>query len=615
MANLQDLADTMPDGFNTVVGAGGNLLSGGQRQRVAIARARLRDTPILILDECTSALDSKNRTAVMKSIREWRRGKTTIIITHDTTQVLEGDFVYVLEDGEVIHSSRKAGLGGMTEAGCCFPSNSAESVLETEIFEKEPEHPLCVAISKYNLQSNPPQAPLSLQLSESERTLGRSAFDHFVSEDQILVSSNLPYPQRAVTSRSHLLTLNDTSFSEDSPGQLQAGSDLINKPLPSIELPSRNNNCYLSGFGSTKLGAKFRFLDLRLATLTPRKHNRPAKTNSPISTPQIMSTVFPHLTLTQHFYLILGFLCSLIHSSATPVFAFLFSRLLETFYIPGNRSQMARRWSLAVLGVAIGDAAAAYWMHYLLEYCGQAWTDSLRGAAMVRILDQPRSWFELDENMSQLLVLYLDQNAEEMRKLIGKFAAYVLVATSIILIAFSWSFTISWKLTIVGLACGPLIFAITRGFEVVSGKWEQRSNGIYEKTVSIFSETFLGIRTVKALTLESYFDEKHFRALRKGMKLCLKRASFTGFFFGLTESAVIFVTGKLPRSFRMPAVLSDTPVIALLFFYGAVLESSLELTANDAIIVFSMLLLSMGYVNVVLTWSKSILTPPQAPLR
>ncbi|OXV11503.1 hypothetical protein Egran_00736 [Elaphomyces granulatus] len=306
MANLQDLADTMPDGFNTVVGAGGNLLSGGQRQRVAIARARLRDTPILILDECTSALDSKNRTAVMKSIR-----------------------------------------------------------------------------------------------------------------------------------------------------------------------------------------------------------------------------------------------------------------------------------------VAIGDAAAAYWMHYLLEYCGQAWTDSLRGAAMVRILDQPRSWFELDENMSHLLVLYLDQNAEEMRKLIGKFAAYVLVATSIILIAFSWSFTISWKLTIVGLACGPLIFAITRGFEVVSGKWEKRSNGIYEKTISIFSETFLGIRTVKALTLESYFDEKHFRALEKGMKLCLKRASFTGFFFGLTESAVIFVT-------------------ALLFFYGAVLESSLELTANDIIIVFSMLLLSMGYVNVVLTWIPEI---------
>lgn len=622
MANLRDLADSMPEGFDTVVGVGGNLLSGGQRQRVAIARARLRDTPILILDECTSALDSKNQTAVMKSIREWRRGKTTIIITHDITQILEDDFAYILDNGKVIHSGRKPRLGKMRVTSYCRPPSSVKSVIETEIDEKEPlaflrkwEHPLYVPVSKYNLQSTPP--PLNLHLPGDDRNFAHLLSDHSVGENQVLKSFDLSYPQEAVTSRLHIsVTLNDTSFmSENGPSFANVGSDLnsINKPLPSIQLPYRNDSHYLSGYWSRskmKLGARFGFSDLRLATLNPsrtrksqnRRPNRPASMSSPRSLYQIMFTIFPHLTLTQHFYLILGLLCSLVHSSATPVFAFLFSRLLETFYIAESRSQAARRWSLAVLGVAIGDAAAAYWMHYLLEYCGQAWTDSVRRAAMVRILDQPRSWFELDENMSHLLVLYLDQNAEEMRKIIGKFAAFVLVATSIILITFSWSFTISWKLTIVGLACGPFIFAITRGFEIVSGKWERRSNDICESTISIFSETFLDIRTVKALTLESYFDEKHFKALKKGMEICFKRAAFTGFFFGLTESAVIFVTGKLPR---MPEILSDTPVIALLFYYGAVLESSLEVTTNDVVTVFSMLLISMGYVNVVLTWSKS----------
>ena len=107
---LHSVLDSLPQGLETCVGSGGNLLSGGQKQRVAIARARLRDTPILILDEPTSALDSTNRVAVMKAIRKWRSGKTTIIITHDMSQITDEDFVYILENGTIVQSGYKETL-------------------------------------------------------------------------------------------------------------------------------------------------------------------------------------------------------------------------------------------------------------------------------------------------------------------------------------------------------------------------------------------------------------------------------------------------------------------------------------------------------------------------
>ncbi|KAL8648109.1 MAG: hypothetical protein Q9226_006136, partial [Calogaya cf. arnoldii] len=109
-AFLQDTINEFPKGVDTVVGTGGNAMSGGQRQRVAIARASLRDTPILILDEATSALDHISKGMVMDAIREWRRGKTTIIITHDLSQIADDEFAYILDKGVVVQEGYRYAL-------------------------------------------------------------------------------------------------------------------------------------------------------------------------------------------------------------------------------------------------------------------------------------------------------------------------------------------------------------------------------------------------------------------------------------------------------------------------------------------------------------------------
>jgi ATP-binding cassette subfamily B (MDR/TAP) protein 1 len=130
-----------------------------------------------------------------------------------------------------------------------------------------------------------------------------------------------------------------------------------------------------------------------------------------------------------------------------------------------------------------------------------------------------------------------------MRNLIGRFAGFVFVAAAMMSFGITWSIVVCWKLTIVGLAAAPFMYGITRGFEFVSGEWEKRSNDASEAACSIFAETFSNIRTVRALALEGYYRRKYAKATRDAFKVGMKRASYSGMFFGLTDSGIQFATG------------------------------------------------------------------------
>ncbi|CCJ30022.1 unnamed protein product, partial [Pneumocystis jirovecii] len=92
MAMLEEIIFELSDGYDTKLGTNGLSLSSGQMQRVAMARARLRDTSILILDESTSSLDYINRSLIYDAVKFWRKNKTTIIITHDISQIEDSDY-------------------------------------------------------------------------------------------------------------------------------------------------------------------------------------------------------------------------------------------------------------------------------------------------------------------------------------------------------------------------------------------------------------------------------------------------------------------------------------------------------------------------------------------
>jgi ABC-type multidrug transport system fused ATPase/permease subunit len=91
-----------PEGYQTVVGERGARLSGGQRQRIAIARAFLKDAPILLLDEATSALDSESEQIVQKALEVLMRGRTTLVIAHRFSTIVQADTIHVIADGQVV---------------------------------------------------------------------------------------------------------------------------------------------------------------------------------------------------------------------------------------------------------------------------------------------------------------------------------------------------------------------------------------------------------------------------------------------------------------------------------------------------------------------------------
>lgn len=141
-ATLQNTIKDVPNGLQMMVGSGGSFLSGAQKQRIAIARARLCDTGILILDESTSALDYISRTSVMDAVREWRKGKTTIMITHDMSQIAPDDFVYVLEDGHIIQEGYRRDGSTDMEKGL-FPSDfQTPKIAAAAHFDRLPISPI-----------------------------------------------------------------------------------------------------------------------------------------------------------------------------------------------------------------------------------------------------------------------------------------------------------------------------------------------------------------------------------------------------------------------------------------------------------------------------------------
>jgi ATP-binding cassette subfamily B protein len=110
MAQIDDFVQTLPDGYDTMVGERGLKLSGGEKQRVAIARTILKGPPILILDEATSALDSHTEKEIQDALDQVSRNRSTLVIAHRLSTIIHADTILVLDEGRIAEQGTHAEL-------------------------------------------------------------------------------------------------------------------------------------------------------------------------------------------------------------------------------------------------------------------------------------------------------------------------------------------------------------------------------------------------------------------------------------------------------------------------------------------------------------------------
>jgi ATP-binding cassette subfamily B (MDR/TAP) protein 1 len=636
-AAIKKTIDAMPKGFDTIVGSKGNALSGGQKQRIALARAKLRDPPVLILDESTSALDYINGFAVMAEIRKWRAGKTTIIITHDISQILPDDFLYVMKDGKVVQEGFRKALSKVEGHFQEFlvpeePGETSEprtdKPLPPEPVDEEGDardsfHSLMKSNNRiYN--ADDPLDHIFQELRNRTSVFVPSIFTHRLGAaptrdstrmSQIVAPFWSVVPDRALP----VMEFDESKQSSPSgtPSETKRYS-LMDAPMAikqQLSQASHRLSATLMAptkrFSTSPPARQFDVLPIKqttvdiapVATIPEEDLEKALAQNDGINrniakytTRQILLTVWPNLSRKQRVALIIGFVSVFGYAASTPLFAFVFSKLLVTFSNPLDRKQKALKYSIAILGIAVGDAVTIFVSLTHLQYLAQVWVNKIRLRALDCILDQPREFFDREENSVSSMAACLDHHAEQMQHILGRFVSNVMIVIVMVTTAVTWSLVSCWKLTLVLLACTPILLFVTSGLSAVSGAMEKWSTTSSEFVGSIFSETFTNIKTVRSLTLETYFRNKHQSAAVDALKAGIRKGIYVGAFYGLSQSVLLFI-------------------VALIFHYGGVLLSSHQFNLSAILQVFTLLLLSISNATMILASIPQLSTSREAAAR
>lgn len=484
LVSLQATVADLPYGVDTEVGAGGSSLSGGQKQRIAIARARLRDTPVLILDEATSALDYVSRAAVMSAIRKWREDRTTIVITHDLTQIQDDDFVYVLEDGRIVAEGLRYNIENVLKKDLLdtlvrtdgpsppttLPDKLGSSHIARDPAQRHKQHQtrrdsLEEQVNHMATGATLRMDPTIQRIERLSRFVGnRLSATAMVPPDIPPVPSlptrppaviNVPHIDRdeswAVELSQHItevgarpMSLHQSIVLQNIPRSRQTG-----KPLPSPKITDQPET-----LRRLSLRRRSGFVELKSPTAT-----------QPLLVQNILSTVWPLLATKGRIQLLSGFVAVSVQAIVPPIFAYILTKLFETFYLPTGYKRKALIYPLSLLGVAGTDGLASFFAKLLLESAAQQWVDILRVEAMMRILEQPRAWFDDTTNSPAYLTSALDRNAEEMRNLIGRFAALIFVIVIMMTVSTIWALVKCWKLTLVAFSTAPAVYGLTKGVQ------------------------------------------------------------------------------------------------------------------------------------------------------
>lgn len=580
-ATLQNIIASSSKGIDSIVGPGGSRLSGGQRQRIALARAHVRNTPILILDESLSALEPQSRDSILRHIREWRKGKTTIIITHELSQIRDKDYVYIMNKGKMLDHGLRENLshckifGGQTPLGMDDPCNSALHSPFSDFFQLNspgsshggtpvPGSP--TSTSSIVLELSRPAESLDMTSNKYQRNNSNN-------------SSRGRYSVRPLSSFYPSLSVM---------GPTTEDNKIIVRNLPVPGSPIRKNTVRpFSAPPSPYSPDTAYFVDNELSEVSPSRSTfelgyiNPKDTNDlPVPTFATLYRCFK--SIKNKPALFFGIFIAVVNGAVNPIFSYAIANIFTSMFSGADADTSNSKWIILAISIALIDSITIYLRTTVLCLVADRWVRDIRIRAFECAMSRDLSWFVNNKiDTGELTTLIVNQT-EDIRVIITLFLTVFSTCLSLSLICIIWVFVLGWKLCLVALALIPGSYLSYVVFKFLNTRYEAQCVSIAAKVDEIIHEMVSGIRTLRILGIESYFTKNFQSTSEKYLKIKLKDSLFKGLGFGLSD---IF-----------PFVCQ-----AILLWYGMKLVSTGEYTLTQTMLIFTILLFSITSISVLIT--------------
>jgi len=492
-ALVHEFVKELPNGYDTVLGgAGGVALSGGQLQRLEIARAVLRNPDVLVLDEVTSALDPTTRLLVFEALMASRVGRTTVVITHDLSQIEGGDFVYLLGEGRVVEQGYRQDL----EKGGGEFRRMADSQRMTGGFLPERSDDttppvISIAIADIDDSEYDIDGPSLRHNHLSTLTFGNwSTVADAMGDLKRKWSTTALRDSVASSLRSHELGHPTLGYRRPSRRLLRPSTShfslhpLSQAPTPRLTLAQEDEDEilfaeYKRAIQASGTQAQEIRLDRSRAQDTFQNGQRHSSSplgrdtkslpdlfdSPPSSLWRLCAEIYPSIPHKPIF--IFGLCISLASGAMTPIFSFLLARLISEVTLGNLGADKINTFGGIVLSVAAFDGILFGSRYVVMEWVGSRWITRLRTEAVERVFLQDKPWFDIQYHIPARLVQFIVKDGDDARNLISLLFPQSLVVVAMLVTGIVWAFARGWELTLVGVGIAPF-FAVCMMFQA---KW------------------------------------------------------------------------------------------------------------------------------------------------
>lgn len=609
VALMHDFVRDLPDGYDTKLGNGGASLSGGQKQRLSIARAYIRNPEVLILDEATSALDGTSRLLVFEAIKHWRRNKTTIVITHDLSQISRDDFVYLLKDGHLVEQGYRQDLEADTEGefyhmmvaqgttGGFLPVKDNETEednqtfqrnLVVEDFEHEREEMTTMERSQRNAWTQNPTIPQAepwmheavMRLQANGRTTPLPF--HRAPSRQEDTPTGLHRPRRRSLTievdrsqqdrwrRSSLPTSSTSSrFDNDAEDVIEDDAEFEQEKntmqMTAVDaqrrrVKSTRRNWETPAPANPAHQGQKRIRRLRSRPLKPAKTlyggappeqeltvtSPPPEDRPHISFFKILGMYWP--TLPYKPIYIFGLFLSILSGICAPVFGFFLSRLLVAITTSRNGvhdTSLVTQYGVYVLLLAIANGVFAGLKHFVIEWTTNAWLRNVRKRAFNNVMMQDKAWFDMPTNIPSQLLQLIMRDPEDARSFISLVVPQCITVVSMISTGLIWALVVGWQLTLVGLALAPIYIGLSALQNRYSGRFTRKNKEKREDVNKKYYDTVANVRAIRFMGFDSIFRDQFSRSLESAMRTGTSGAFVDGMGYGIINSLIYLAQGLI----------------------------------------------------------------------